>query len=418
MGPTVDLSCIPPSADEASSGPTLVRRLDSADADGSVRRYDASPLRGARVHPAGFLVVDARPTRVGVFRYRQPDGSVRSEYRPPEEVFHVDSLESLRGASVTDLHPRNDAGNVDVSPDNVSALEVGTVTAVSSGNGRFVHSELTLKRRDALELVRGGKRSELSCGYRCRYDATPGVSPDGEAYDGVQRDIRYNHVALLPRGQARGGEGLTMRLDATDAEMVGLLSDNEGADQARSDGGGMKKIKINGVWYEVSEQVAQAYEVDSAAQQARLDSLTSDLEKVKAERDAKAADLAKEVQLRTDAQDPKKISEAVAARVSLERAATKILGDEVKLDGLSDREIREMAILASQKDAKLEGKSNDYVSARFDAVVESFVPEVGAVKTRIALDDKSENRKDSKETPAPTTEASFREKIANAWQAK
>lgn len=49
-------------------------------------RFDMAGLRGVRVHPAGFLLIDARPTRTGTFRYRRPDGSVRAEYRPREEV--------------------------------------------------------------------------------------------------------------------------------------------------------------------------------------------------------------------------------------------------------------------------------------------------------------------------------------------
>jgi len=46
----------------------------------------------------------------------------------------------------------------------------------------------------------------LSMGYTTDIDWTAGVTPKGEAYDGVQRNIRANHLAFVP--QARGGEKL------------------------------------------------------------------------------------------------------------------------------------------------------------------------------------------------------------------
>ncbi|MGL5431928.1 MAG: DUF2213 domain-containing protein, partial [Plesiomonas shigelloides] len=49
--------------------------------------------------------------------------------------------------------------------------------------------------------IESGK-CELSAGYTAKYDFTPGVTADGEAYDAVQRDIRINHVALVPRARA------------------------------------------------------------------------------------------------------------------------------------------------------------------------------------------------------------------------
>ena len=54
--------------------------------------------------PQGFLRVNARLTKSGVFNYENT-----REYRPDEEVFRADSLESLKGAPVTDLHPSESA---------------------------------------------------------------------------------------------------------------------------------------------------------------------------------------------------------------------------------------------------------------------------------------------------------------------
>jgi hypothetical protein len=37
--------------------------------------------------------------------------------------------------------------------------------------------------------------AELSCGYQCRLDPTPGIY-EGWPYDVVQRDIRHDHVGV------------------------------------------------------------------------------------------------------------------------------------------------------------------------------------------------------------------------------
>lgn len=400
-----------------------------------------------RLHPAGFLIVDARPTRSGVFKYRRPDGTIRREYRPPDEVSRLDSLTTLRGASVTDLHPV--AGNV--TPQTVHELEVGTVTEARM-DGAYVVAELVVKRADAIELIRQKKRVELSCGYAQKFDPTPGKTPEGEPYDGVQRNIRYNHVALLPRGTARGGAECSLRLDADDAVLVDGADDNESTERSEDradEGAPMRKIIIKGISFEAPEQTAQAVESVLTEDKTRLDSLTSELERAKAKVDSLTADLDKEKTLRTDAMDPKKVAAAVAARVSLERSAAKVLEgtlrtdsakdkdieEQLRFDGLTDREIQERVILSVHKDAKLKDRSADYVTARFDSVVESYKPESsesredGIDRSRRNIDPPTEDeRRDTREDRSDKrgkgqdgetgirTDSDFRKKLGTAWR--
>lgn len=49
--------------------------------------------------------------------------------------------------------------------------------------------------------VENEQQREISSSYRYRLDMTPGVY-EGEAYDGVMRDIVCNHVAIVPSGRA------------------------------------------------------------------------------------------------------------------------------------------------------------------------------------------------------------------------
>ena len=44
--------------------------------------------------------------------------------------------------------------------------------------------------------VKDGRSRELSCGYYCDLDETPGEY-EGQRYDARQRNIRGNHLALV-----------------------------------------------------------------------------------------------------------------------------------------------------------------------------------------------------------------------------
>lgn len=54
---------------------------------------------------------------------------------------------------------------------------------------------------ESIAGIESGQQREISASYRYRADMTPGVY-EGEEYDGVMRDINFNHVAIVPDGRA------------------------------------------------------------------------------------------------------------------------------------------------------------------------------------------------------------------------
>ncbi|HEY3817319.1 MAG TPA: DUF2213 domain-containing protein [Polyangiaceae bacterium] len=191
-----------------------------------VQRYDlAGGSVGAhRRTPQGGLIADARLTRTGVFKYVQPDGTTRRELRHPDDVFHPDSLASLAHAPVTIDHPEV------VTPNNWKDVAVGHVAGTPKQDGKYVTAPIRIHDRDAIDDAEKGKLQELSCGYSCKLDRTPGTY-DGEAYDAVQRTIRYNHVAAGPPGWGRAGPEVRMRFDASSAVSL----DDENTTDERTD---------------------------------------------------------------------------------------------------------------------------------------------------------------------------------------
>ncbi len=303
----------------------------------TVQRFDRMPLRATRTSE-GFVQDTAVLTRTGVFEYRQPNGSVRREYRPPEEVFHADSLASYRGKPITIGHPGL------VTSKNAKLHTCGACLGEGRADGDNVLGDLMIYDTSAIDA--GAK--ELSNGYTLELDETPGEI-NGERYDAVQRNIRVNHIALVPRGRAGNAR---LNLDAADA-------DTTEEDTTMT----MVKVRLDsGISYDAAPEVANAL-------QATQDALTvakSDVDKEKARADAAEAKL-KDAEKNADKirQDA---AAAAKARLKLEDSATKV-GAEFKQDA-SDTDIRTAVIKKVRGDSfDLSGKSEGYIEAAYDLAV-------------------------------------------------
>lgn len=175
-----------------------------------VSRKDVGALNPAK--QVGMRkIFDALISRSGIQEYMRADGSIQREYRPPEEVFSDESIRSFELAPVTLDHPVSGQ----VTPDS-SHVVVGCVDGVLTQDADHLRTRLCVFDQYALDAIERGVQ-ELSCGYDCELDMTPGVTPDGQAYDAVQRNIRGNHVAIVERGRAGTArlraDGLAMLAD-------------------------------------------------------------------------------------------------------------------------------------------------------------------------------------------------------------
>jgi hypothetical protein len=322
-----------------------------------VQRLDFGRLGKVERTPQGGIRVPANLTRIGVFPYTRPDGTVVRELRHPEEVFAADSLATLAGAPVTDLHPAQP-----VRPNNWRDLTIGHVGDAVKNDGRFVSANLSIQDAAAIDAVDRGDRIETSCGYSCRLDASPGTY-EGAPYDAVQRSIRYNHVAIGPKNWGRAGNEVALRLDDNGNQTTAATP------PAKED---RMRYTIDGVAYDTaSPEFMQAL----ALRDKRTDEIAATL---RAERDTASAERDAANKSRDDAaaklaaaEDPKRLDALVAERVKLVDNARRVLGTEAKFDGKTDREI--MIETIRKDDATFDGaaKSDDYVRAYFEASTKS-----------------------------------------------
>ena len=305
-----------------------------------MQRYDNYAIQAIKTDE-GFVRDAPIIGRTGILEYRNVDGSIRREYRPPEEAFNADSLASIRGKPITLGHH----GLVS-SANYREAKPVGTVISDGRQDGNNIRADVVIYSLDTDDR-------ELSCGYQTELEETPGVTEDGQHYDAIQRNIVYNHLAIVPRGRA-GNARLNMDGNQSIEEVETMST----------------KIKMdNGIEYEVPAEVKVAYDAmvekadatkkDLDAMTAKFDSATAEIEKlkqdaVKAEADFKA-----------------KFDSAVKTTIELRTIAQKH-GIE-KADEMSNEEIKKAVVAKVHPKLNLDGKSAEYIEVAFDLAKDTEV---------------------------------------------
>ncbi len=311
--------------------------------------------------------VDATVCAPGVYTYHDPSGKAVREYVPPEEIARADSLASLEDATVTRKHP---ASMVD--PSTWSSVSIGHARTPKLDDGKAV-ATLVISKADA-QADLGDSLIEVSRGVNVRIDETPGVTPQGEQYDRVQRDIKYNHIALGPKNWGRQGSGVALRLDAAGDEIASAEEVTTTMKITTKDG---KTIEFK------TDSEAQAYfdglsaRVDAAPPFPPKKKGEEEEEDEKKKKEKKDADdkLAAE-KARADAATAElvaiKANEAKARQDALVTQARKVLGAEYKTDEKTTARDVHLAVLAKLKPGvKFDGQDDAYVKAYYDIAIDS-----------------------------------------------
>ena len=325
-------------------------------------RYDFGTLGRAERTPGGGIRVPAHVSRVGVFPYRNADGSTRMEFRPPDEVFHADSLATLRDAAVTDLHPKEF-----VSPENWNTVSKGHASNPHQDSDKIL-AELIINDAALIAKIDARDRREVSCGYVCELDPTPGEH-NGIRYDAVQRKIRYNHVAMGPTGWGRQGPEVAIHLDSND-DAVQTGSEAIPTEKVKV----VEKETIDGIEYDVGSQAWRA-----AVRKRETEAIKrADEAEAKLAEATKRADTA-EGEAKTlkerlaKAEDPARIDSLVKARTDAMTAAKPFVAADFDFSGKSVREIQVAALRADSKEFDDKDRSDDYVAGCFAGLCASRV---------------------------------------------
>lgn len=175
-------------------------------------------------------------------------------------------------------------------------------------DGTYLKNSLVVWPADAIEKIENNEQKEISCSYTYTPDMTPGTY-QGQAYDGVMRDIKANHVALVAQGRAGS--------DVVVADSINPKMDDT-----------MKKK------YSIAtlSKLAQDNKIDNLADLLALLAKDEEAEKKKAEDEETEEE--KEARLKKEAEEKKKAEdeEESAAEAKREEEAKEKKDDKAAMD--------------------------------------------------------------------------------------
>lgn len=388
--------------------------------------HDYMELTGREMTADGYMVAkNSTLARTGVQQYRAYELGLDADgmdpmrvirlHRPADEVFNPQSMASFESKPITIEHPSEP-----VTSDNWADLAKGEARDVSR-TGEMMTATLIIKSKDAIDAIQSGK-NQLSNGYTFDLDMTPGTSAQGQAYDGVQRNIRGNHIAIVDA--ARCGSACRIA-DSQLNEGVTTMAD------------ALRKVIVDGIPVEVNDTAAAAIDkLVQARDKALADVKTADAALAEANTKHAEALAAKDAELET----VKKDVITPEARDALVADWAKLIGDAKRLvpelvtDGKTCLAIRREAIAAlagkdatakAVSDAVLGGKTveaadAEVVRATFNALAASVKTEANDSKQQAADSALAEALTgDGKEKPVTTKlvgRDAMIERQANAWR--
>ena len=344
----------------------------------------------------GFLKVPGRVARTGIQDYLASELKLPGDpnrivkvFRPEEEVFKDESLESYNHSDATNDHPSKL-----VDSKSFKEVTVGHVASKGVRDGDFVLIDLIIKDAETIKLIESGK-AELSAGYEAEYIKESGTTDSGEDYEFIQRDIKINHVAVV--NSARAGAMARIFDNNPEVKLMKVTLDNGRAVEVEDAVG----AQIEDCIKRLTDQATTATK-KSDGLQATVDGLTEDNDKLKV--------------ISSDSS----INDRIVIISTAMDAARILAGKDFKCDSIDSVEIKRAA-LTSVKDGKdFSSKPAEYINVMFDVEMEKKEAEDEEEEeakkkatdshNKLALDMATDDK------DKPSNKQSFEDSISNGWK--
>ena len=304
-----------------------------------IQKFDVNVLHKT---PEGYYQGNVVCTGIGVFRYLDTNKKFVQRRRDVDDVKAATA--SINCKPITLQHP-----NQPVNADNVDGLEVGMTANDATFDGLNNRVTVTITGKKAIDAIDRGEVKAFSMGYKCTVVENDGVW-QGVHHDQQQKDIVYNHLALVTKGRA-GDKVNFMVGDSSDfADFFDMADPEEGEKKPTEDGNehqdgqpvivndgkagtevnlkdnnhnqeqSMKTIQLDGVDYQADEKVIEALQAAQNDAAEKLDEIHTLLSAVD-EKDSQIADLQEKLDAANDEIDESLIDDAVNAKLAILDAA-------------------------------------------------------------------------------------------------
>ena len=306
-----------------------------------IQKFDINVLHKT---PEGYYQGTVIPTGIGVFRYLDKNRKFVYRLRDVDDVKAATA--SLNCKPITLQHP-----NVPVDVNNVKDLQVGMTANDASFDGLNNRVTVTITNKDAIDAIDRKEVKAFSMGYKCSIVDNDGVW-QGVHHDQQQKNIVYNHLALVTKGRAGDKVNFMVGDSADFADFFDMADPETEEPQKHTEDGkehqdgqpvivndgkadpdvhlkdsnnnnqeqSMKTIQLDGVDYQADEKVIDALQVAQKDAAEKLDEIHTLLSAVD-ERDSQIADLKEQLEKANDEIDESVIDAAVNAKLEILAAA-------------------------------------------------------------------------------------------------
>lgn len=367
--------------------------------------------------PEGFLRLHMTIAKVGELKYFNADGSERLEVVTPEVLFDSKSVDSFKMKPITSPnHPP-----VMLNADNAGQYSKGMTGNLVTIDGDFLGIVATVTDADTIRNIKNGRTKQVSCGYLAgtkqrsdgKYDqiyrlgnhvticeqgrAGADVRVNVDSSDGKQLEVFVSEPihnddskimsTLNPQQLPQSMETVTLKLDEFESITLPTTYAKPISDRFKLDA---DKVATARAKVAELEEALKAAKAELAAMTSsnkdsvdKLDAFVSALKatgyesiellaKEKDTQTARADQLEEQLKAKDSTHiDQAELMNAVKARRELERKCDGLLPKDFNIDEANDRSLREAVVLHKSSLKTLEGRSDAYVEARFDAIVEA-----------------------------------------------
>lgn len=172
--------------------------------ENNILAFDAA-ITARRIDENGFMHVDACPiskATVNPYLGREIPNWQDLGLNPERVYYGLRDPEELEKAAPTFNGLPLMQGHHDYTADAPpKEYQVGSTGTEARFEEPYLLNALSITDKKAIKSVEDGSCKQISCSYRYTPDMTAGEY-QGAKYDFVMRDIRGNHVALVPQGRA------------------------------------------------------------------------------------------------------------------------------------------------------------------------------------------------------------------------